>query len=350
MAKFTIQNKGLLTIVIAYFFSMYYAYSQDPHFSQFYTAPLTQNPGLAGAVYDKQANLNYKNQWSSVANPYTTIAASYDMKFVKKRIVKGYWAGGLSLFKDDAGTANLRTVTVNLTAAYHIKLNQHNSLGAGLQGGFAQRSISLGALQWGSQYNGYAYDPGIPSNEPINNATRFIGDCAMGLVWSFSNNTNVVKINGNHILKWNIGVSAFHLNRPNLSFINTSDPLNMKFVVHGDGVISIPNTMFAFAPGFMLYSQGPTSEILYGSLIRYSVQQNSKYTGFAKGAAVSLGAFHRWADAFALVLQLEVSGYRLGMSYDLNASELRTVTKGMGGMEISLSYVTYDPFMNSRKR
>ncbi len=324
--------------------------AQDPHFSQFYTSPLTQNPALAGAIYDMQGIINYKSQWSSVANPFKTVAASFDMKFVKKKIKNGYWAGGVNLFNDDAGISQLRTTLVNLTVAYHVQLDQFNSLGAGLQGGICQRSINFGALQWGSQYNGMNYDASLPSNEPSGAATHFFGDAGAGVVWAFNNNTRSMEINDNNFLKWSLGASVFHVNRPNLSFTGTKDLLNIKYVLHGNGLISIPNSDIAFAPGFMFSKQGAATEILYGSLIRYNLQQHSKYTGFSKDAAISLGVFHRWGDAFALTMQLEISGYKLGMSYDINSSELRTASKGLGGFEISICYTIYNPFLSSGRR
>lgn len=345
------KTTRLWATVLAFFAMTVTSLAQDPHFSQFYTSPLTQNPALAGAVYDVQAVLNYKDQWSSVADPFKTIAASFDMKFVKKRIKNGYWAGGLNLFKDDAGASKLRTLLLNLSMAYHIQLDQYNRLGAGLQGGIVQRSINFGDLQWGSQYNGMRYDAALPSGEAGGEATHFFADAGAGIVWSFNNNTGTIEVTDNDFLKWNAGASLFHVNRPDLSFTGTEDLLNIKYVLHGNGLFSIPRSDIAFAPGFMFSMQGPATEILYGSLIRYNLQQNSKYTGFSKGAAISVGAFHRWGDALALALQLEVSGYKLGMSYDLNSSDLRTATKGMGGFEISIAYTSYNPFLSSgRKR
>src|SRR5688500_6785188 len=77
--------------------------AQDVHFSQFWMTPLLQNPGLAGANYDLQAILNYKDQWSSVASPYKTFDLSFDMKFNQKKPKKGFLAGGINVFSDKAG-------------------------------------------------------------------------------------------------------------------------------------------------------------------------------------------------------------------------------------------------------
>src|SRR5690606_40982666 len=58
--------------------------AQDIHFSQMGYSPLTLNPALAGANYDLQVNVNYRNQWNSVAVPFQTIGASVDTRLDRK--------------------------------------------------------------------------------------------------------------------------------------------------------------------------------------------------------------------------------------------------------------------------
>src|ERR1700729_1750025 len=130
---------------------------QDIHFSQFMMDPLQQNPAMAGADHDLEANLNYKNQWSSVAIPYKTIAASYDMRLSKSKGKKGFWAGGINFYSDNSGDAQVGTTQVNLTAAYHVVTSESSQLGLGIMGGYAQRSINYSQLQWGNQYDGMQY-------------------------------------------------------------------------------------------------------------------------------------------------------------------------------------------------
>ncbi|NBP57926.1 type IX secretion system membrane protein PorP/SprF [bacterium] len=57
------------------------AYSQDPHFSQFFAAPATVNPAYTG-VFDGVAriNTNFRQQWTNLGSPYTTGFASFDLK------------------------------------------------------------------------------------------------------------------------------------------------------------------------------------------------------------------------------------------------------------------------------
>ncbi len=116
--------------------TFFISYGQDIHFSQFYMSPLTQNPAMAGANYDMQALVNYKDQWQSVATPYKTMAGSFDMRFNKKNPKKGFLAAGINLYNDRAGDSKMGTMQANLNIAYHVRLNDYNTLGAGLQGGF----------------------------------------------------------------------------------------------------------------------------------------------------------------------------------------------------------------------
>jgi hypothetical protein len=58
--------------------------AQDPNFSQFFASPLTLNPALTGkfdGVYRFAAN--YRNQWPTISNAYTTMTASIDMGIMK---------------------------------------------------------------------------------------------------------------------------------------------------------------------------------------------------------------------------------------------------------------------------
>ena len=334
---------GWITVLI---FGSPRASAQDVHFSQFYMSPLTLNPALAGALYDMQAIVNYKDQWQSVAAPYKTMAASFDMRLTNKKHRKGFWAAGLNVYDDKAGDAQMGLLQINLAAAYHVHLDAYNTLGAGLQGGFVQRSISSGALQWGNQYDGSVYNQSLPSGESVTvAATRTYIDAGAGVVWAYDNTSGLKNVTDNHDLKINLGLSVFHPQQSRYSFYNDADKLFMKYVLHGDARISLPGTSLAVVPAFMYTRQGPAQEIYAGTLIRYKMKQDSKYTGFAKGAALSVGGFYRAGDGVAAVLQAEYANYSVGFSYDFNTSPLRTASMVRGGMEITLRFVTPNPFL-----
>ena len=336
----------LITSVICY---TSFVFSQDIHFSQFYMSPLTQNPGMAGVDDDLEAIINYKDQWRSVATPYKTIAASVDARLNKKKIKDGFWAGGLNFFSDRAGDAKMGITQINLSVACHLSITKYHTLGIGLQGGYAQRSINYNSLQWASQYDpNSGYNSSLASGESMTLPSFFYGDFAAGVVWSFNNTSGLIHTQDNHDLKANIGVSVFHF-KQKYSFYKTSEEkLYPKFVLHGNALISLPNTNVAIVPGLIYYRQGPSQEIYIGSLIRYKLQQDSKFTGIKKGAALNIGGYYRMKDGVTASFLLEYSSYAIGISYDFNTSKLRTASTGRGGIEISLRYVTPNPFQQKR--
>ena len=340
----TILKIFILCTVI--FLLPFFSIAQDIHFSQFNMSPLTLNPALAGAKHDMQATFNYKDQWQSVASPYKTMAFSYDMRLNKKKSGKGFLAAGVNFFSDRAGDAKMGTTQADFSLAYHVHLGTSSTLGAAMQAGFMQRSLSASALQWGNQYDGTMYNSSISTGEPGSiSSSKSFADFGAGLLWNYNNQSGAKNVTDNHDVKFHFGISFYHLSQPNYSFYGTKDEmLYMKTVVHGGAILGVPNTNIAFAPSFMYYRQGPAQEILAGTYLRYMVRQDSKYTGFKEGAAISFGGFLRAKDAAILGVLFEYSHYALGVSYDVNISSLRTSSSGKGGLEISLRFVNPNPF------
>jgi type IX secretion system PorP/SprF family membrane protein len=335
------KKLSALTILICLAFP---ANAQDIHFSQFNFSPLTLNPALAGAQYDMQVNLNYKHQWQSVATPFRTSAASFDMRLNKARASKGYFGIGMNFFNDQAGDGKMMTTQGSATAAYHVKLNNYNTFGAAIQAGYAQRSLNGANLQWGSQFDGFSYDPTLPVSEAGAGSASFgYFDLGAGINWNHDNTSGSKSVTNNHDEKINLGIGVFHLTRPNYAFFG-EEKLYFRIVAHGSAILSVPNSNVAFVPGFMYARQGPAGEIYAGTLIRYVIGMDSKYTGFRQGAAFSFGGYFRANDALAVVTLLEFSNYAIGLSYDVNISKLKTSSTARGGIEIALRFVSPNPF------
>jgi type IX secretion system PorP/SprF family membrane protein len=324
--------------------------AQDIHYSQTEMTPLLVNPAQAGAQFDLRSALNYKNQWSSVAKAYKTLNFSIEMKLSKEK--SGYSAGkfgyssvGINVFKDVAGDASLQTLQAMLSYSYQVYLNKRSTLGAGLSGSYGQRSIKSEDFQWASQFDGLNYNSSLPSNEAIviNDVKYF--DLGAGVHYEFGKKEKY--ISGNNQLNISAGIAAFHLNRPKYSFANSAEKLDVKSVGYANALIGISNSHISIAPGIIYFSQGKASELIYGSMFRYQFKDESKYTGYVKGSAISLGMFYRNKDALIAKLLFEFSKYAIGVSYDINVSGLKTASNGMGGIEICIRFVNPNPFTKS---
>lgn len=323
--------------ITAYFLLPTVSFSQDIHFARFWMSPLLINPAQAGAEHDMRAIINYRNQWNSVATPYSTANFSFDMKMSRKKGRKGFSAIGLDIFHDQAGDAQMKTLQGNLSYAYHIYLNRESTIGAGIYAGFAQRSINNSGLQWMNQYDGSSYNASIPSGE-LSGETNLITypDLGGGIHYEY----------GQDKIDFSAGVALFHATRPAYSFYGTGEVLNMKIVGYANALIRTNNRNVALVPGLFYCQQGKSSELFLGTLFRYTLKQES---GFGhKGAAVALGAHYRNKDAVIPVVMLEFTKLNIGLSYDVNVSKLKTASYGKGGFEISLRFVNPNPFGASR--
>lgn len=333
--------KKLILLALMYGFKILNpCFSQDIHLSQFWMAPLVQNPALAGVDHDLQAIVNYKDQWRSVAIPYKTGNVSFDLRLGKKKGGKGFSAAGMNIMNDKAG--EMGTFQGNIAYAYHVYLNNRSTLGGGLYAGFAQHSINYATLQWGNQYDGMLYNTNIPSGEQVVLNSKNYFDMGGGVHWKYAKNEKY--ITGNDQRQFNAGIAAFHATQPAYSFYGTDEKLNMKFLGYANALIGIGNSDLSLAPGLIYSQQGNARELLIGSLFRYQLKEESKYTGLKNGAALSFGLHYRNQDAVIASMLLEVSQYSLGISYDINVSGLKTASNGRGGIEIALRFITPNPF------
>lgn len=347
------MKKEKLIFIIGLYIS-FISKGQDVHFTQFYNTPLLQNPAMAGNTFDVRAGINYRNQWASVGSPFSTFMASFDTKIrnQKNRRSKNTFGVGAHIYSDKSGDLKMGTTYGSFSLAYQMALSDKQSVSVGLQGGFTQRRITnFAGATTGNQYNGASYDPSLSLGESNFLSSYSKVEAGAGIVWNYSNQRGRFKVVNNKAASVKIGLSAFHLNRPDYSFINTTsgnaDKLYMKYVFHGSSIIPIESSKIAILPKLLYTRQGKSQEILVGALVRSILKPTSKYTGFISGSSVYFGALIRPKDAMAIITMLEVNSFMFGLSYDINLSKLNTATNGRGGIEFSLRYVLPNAYGNN---
>jgi type IX secretion system PorP/SprF family membrane protein len=252
---------------------------------------------------------------------------TYDTRMMQKKWKTSWLAGGLNIFQDKAGDGNMKTLQVNGVIGYHTQMNNQNTLGGSLLIGYSGRSIDYSKLTWDNQYDGTTFDSQAQTGEEALQGSNKFGypDFGLGILYQF--NKGQMYSTANDMVIIHTGLALTHLHKPKYSFYqNVNEKLYPKFIGHIDAVIGI-------------------SEILPGSYFRYTLREESKFTGYVKGASVMVGTHLRLKDAFIPSVQLEVSEYTLGVSYDMNISGLKSVTSGKGGFEISLRYGNPSSFL-----
>jgi hypothetical protein len=148
----------------------------------------------------------------------------------------------------------------------------------------------------------------------------------------------------NNALKIQIGGAFYHANTPKLSFYDGSEEMFSKFTGHVGAWIGLKNTNTAILPNVLFHKQGSAQQISAGAMLRFRLREESRYTGFIREAAMSIGGYYRVGDAINPCVQFEIGSLAFGFSYDVNISGLTAATSGRGGLEVFLKFTNPNPF------
>lgn len=327
--------------------------SQDIHFSQFLMTPFLQNSSFAGkSGGDFRAIVNHRNQWRSLtAKPFQTTGVSFDMNLNRNGRKDNFFGIGVAVYHDRAGSASFQNTLANLNLAYHIKMGQQSYFSCGLLIGMDHRSFNPNALEFDSQFDGSGHNASISSGENFNNISTIKPSVGGGISYSWvdEDGNNVINNNGFSGKKINVGFAVQHFNSPNFLFIS-DDKLGLRYTGSFNSSFGIPNTNLAIQPSGFIFYQKKAVDLVLGSMFRYTLREQSRVTGVVKGTAISLGAHYRVQDAVITSFLIEIGGFGFGFSYDINVSSLTSVSRSRGGFELSLRYVSPNPFGGSKSQ
>lgn len=330
------MKKILSIILIAS--SAVMASAQDVHFSQMGNAPLILNPALAGVGHNMQAIANYRTQWNSVAQPFTTTAASLDVRANgNQRNKQGHLAFGINFFNDKAGSEQVSTTNINASIAYHAHIDNSNTISFALSPGFGQRSLDGATGRWASQYNGSAYDGLLPSGENLSRNKFGFFDVGAGVVFTSEEWQRSLAATSQKYFR--TGLAFHHLTRPNYSFTESGeDQLPVRVSFFANGQVPIAETNVSIMPGIYYQRQRSASEFMLGTDVRYTLTEGSRVTGRVKESHVLFGVYYRFKDAAVIKAGLEYFNYAFGISYDVNVSTLSETAKSTSAIELFLRY------------
>ncbi len=327
--------------VICFFLVVFFgkkANAQDPHFSQFYNAPMQLNPALAGLIQgDTRATVNYRSQWSSIATPFQTMAGAVDFRALNYLTKKDIFGAGVFVMNDVAGEADLRNTQVGLSFAYNMSMTdkRNHFIGIGAQYLFVQQSLEYTKLRFESQYNGEVIDPTQASGENLAMNSFSYFDFNAGISWSYRYD---------RFRSYYAGAAISHLNQPKVSFFDDlAERLKMKYTFYAGADFKIsPN--ISFIPRGVFLLQGTAKEISIGGLVKFNVGNTR---AAQDKTAIYFGTMHRFQDAQVIMMRYDYDGVGLSFSYDMNISKLNVASKGRGAIEIALVFETE---MFERKR
>lgn len=294
------------------------ARAQDIHFSQFFNTPYASSPANIGLFNgDHRAGAVFRQQWRSVTVPYRTFGLGGDAANVGG--VRGFGAG-LWLFNDKAGDSRLNTFHVSLGGSWTQPLGGDQQLTAGLQLGLTAMSIDYSQLRFDAQYNGFYFDPSLPNNERFVRDAFTHVDVHAGVIHRYAPDKRKLV---------QAGIGLFNLTRPAVDFNGDRAVLDRRLVLHA--ITRFPvSARLDVQPMFQYMAQSTYRELDLGGCVRYILLDR-----FDMLRTVQAGLFWRAADAGYLFAGTEYDDWTVGLSYDLNLSELVPASRNRGGIEIT---------------
>lgn len=310
--------------------------AQDAHFSQYFVAPLSVNPALTGFMDGTaRAMVNYRSQWASVNNAFSTTTASADGIILQSKIPTGDRLGvGMMAMSDRVADGLLTNNYFCVSTAYHKAFDKEGNytLGIGLQGTYSQRSIDGSKLKLNDQLDQFG-SFSRTSTDPVQTnygLRRNYWDASVGALFK-------ARINDKN--QFYIGASAYHIANPKVTFMGNTQltvPLRMSF----NGVYEAKvSDMLSLSLLGLYTKQEQASEGVYGAIATIG----RSYRDFEKTPIFYVGVLYRTQDAFIPYVGAEYYDVRFGFSYDYNTSALSAATKGQGGIEASIVYLLRIP-------
>ncbi len=305
--------------------------AQDPHFSQFFSSPLTLNPAFTGKFDGNfRAAGNYRNQWPTINRAYQTGTVSLDFPIMRKKIdYRDTWGMGIIAYTDKSAAGAVGFNYVSLSTAFHKGLDEdgYKQFGLGLQATYSNMNIFTADLKFEDQLTPLGFT-GVTSETFGNSILKSsYFDLNAGLLYTTSSSDKN---------NFYAGVSLYHINRPKQNFTtNSYYLLNPRATFHAGGYFPAGETSILHISA--LYStQAKAHETLIGGAMQFvavDAATSDNPVSFYAGSWIRLG------DALIPYVGLEYSSFRFGLTYDINISDLKTASQSRGGVEISLIYI-----------
>ncbi len=302
--------------------------AQDPHFSQFFSSPLTLNPALTGK-FDGTVRVsgNYRNQWPAFNNVYTTSTLSVDFDILKTKLPDyDTWGVGILALKDQAGGNILTNTYLGLSTSYHKSLDEDGfqQIGIGFQGTYGQKRLNSSKLVFEDQLTPFGFT-GVTSDVfNTDNLNINYLDLNAGLIYTASTNDQN---------NFYIGASMYHINRPKESFKGGNWNISPRTTLNAGGYFPVSDELTLHTSGIYQIQNNATETVVGGALAA-ALDAESENPSNVYG-----GLWYRFNDAIIPYVGLEFGGFRIGATYDVNVSSLKAGSQSRGGMEISVIYI-----------
>ncbi|HJW16484.1 MAG TPA: PorP/SprF family type IX secretion system membrane protein [Flavisolibacter sp.] len=312
--------------------------AQDPNFSQFFASPLTLNPALTGK-FDGVFRVagNYRNQWPTINNAFTTATISMDAGILRNTIPDYDQFGvGIMAFTDKSGNGVLQNNFLALSTAYHKALDENgfHQIGLGFQGTYVNKRLDIASLKFESMLRSDGFTGLMDESFSSNQIKLSYFDMNLGVLY------NGTTDGSNNFY---LGASMYHVNHPKETFKQGNYLLDPRVTIQAGGMVPVGEyNAFHFSANHS--RQANATNTVIGGAYMINVSQD-----LGNPTNLYLGSWYRFGDAIIPYVGLEFGEFQLGASYDVNTSSLKPASNMRGGAEISLIYIKKHTDPNAKK-
>ena len=310
--------------------------AQDPHFSQYFSSPLTINPANTGNSYGKgRLVMNYRNQWQGIGNPYLTGTISYDGEILKDKVGAGNrLALGVMGMYDKTADGGLVSNYAAVSAGYHLWLDAEESsrLSIGFQSSMVNKHLDFSKLTFESQFSSGGFNISVPPNQNFTSGNINYIDFNTGLLFTKNGEKGSVYV----------GASFYHITRPSETFLGAKDQrLASRFNFSIGGSLDVGEVDRILFSG-LLMNQASVTTATIGATYEKFIDSNAEEMCFY------LGSWYRYKDAVIPYVGYRLNDIQLGLTYDVTTSGLNLSGTRNRSIELSFLYTIMDK--SSQKR
>jgi type IX secretion system PorP/SprF family membrane protein len=322
-----VRNLIIFTSLFLCFFAVK---SQDIHFTQYYFSPLNTNPAYTGD-FDGDYRIvgNHRSQWKAIdPDQFVTSGISYDQNID----VYGHQiAVGINFAHDIVSIGSQVQNKLEIAGSYKKTFKGHKITG-GIQFGLLHKSLNFNKFTYPNQFNmedGY-FDQSVSNNQNFTTNNFYRLNLNAGISWTKKITDKIEPL---------IGFSLIHINTPKETFLENEGnkfPIRKIFDVKVKYYLSEKNTII---PTLIFMNQNKAQELVWGTMIRHKVVKN-KYQLFDVFGGFSFrNGFKRNFDAVTLLVGGTVREFQIGISHDINVSDISSLDGYQAAFELSLIYI-----------
>ena len=320
------MTRRILSILLFFAFNGSVSRAQDPHFSQYFSSPLTLNPANTGNFHGPaRIGMNLRNQWMGIGEPFQTGTVSFDGQIFKEKMNNGQRlaVGVFGLFDRSAGGL-LNSNYLSASVAYHLWFDQEETkkLSVGFQGTLAHRKLDATRISFAEQFTNFGFDLNLPSNERFGSSSQQYADLNAGIMYSAEEEHG----------SFYVGLSAYHVNGPMRNFSGLpEEKVSARFTAHAGKTIYLSDLNTLILSG--MYVQQARSESFLGGLA-----YGHDFGNESSELSLFAGLWYRSKDAIIPYIGYVYNNFQLGLTYDATISELNLSGTRNKSFELSMTY------------